>query len=108
MFTITLAPLDSRPTLQVTVPVPLHVPCVGTDETKLIPDGRVSVTMTLFAGDGPVFVTTRRYVRLAKTVPGFGEAVFEIDRFALAAPDTINCADVLCCRLPLVAVTLRL
>ena len=37
--------------------------------------------------------------------PGFGDAVFVSTSFALAGPETINCAEVECCKLPLVAAT---
>ena len=61
MIVITaIEPLDKAPRLQVTVLVPMHDPCVGVTETKLIPDGRVSVMLTFVADDGPLFVTVIR------------------------------------------------
>src|ERR1041384_5505595 len=80
----------SEPRLHVTVVVPLHMPCVGVAEVKLMPMGRLSVTTTFVAGDGPLFVTVNRYVRFASVTPGFGEAVFVSDRLALVGPETIN------------------
>src|ERR1051326_330076 len=50
----------SEPRLHVTVAVPLHVPCVGVAEVKLIPTGKLSVTTTFVAGEGPLLVTVRR------------------------------------------------
>ena len=47
----------SEPRVHVIVVVPLHIPCVGVAEVKLIPIGKLSVTMTFVAGDGPLFVT---------------------------------------------------
>ena len=43
-------------------------------------------------------------MRFASVIPGFGDAVFVSERFALVGPDTINCAEPPCCKLPLVAV----
>ena len=84
------------PKLQVTVVVPVHDPCVGLAETKVTPAGSVSVMTVFVAGEGPLFVTTILYVRLAATIAGFGEAVFVIARFALVAPGTISDAGALC------------
>ena len=60
MFTIANEPLGKLPRLQVTVLLPLHDPWVGVADTNVIPDGRLSVTTTFVAGDGPLFVTVRR------------------------------------------------
>ena len=77
--------------MHVTVVVPVQAdPCVGVTEIRLIPDGRLSVTTTFVAGEGPLLVTVIRYVRFASVTAGFGDAVFVSARFALAAPDTIN------------------
>jgi hypothetical protein len=46
--------------LQVTVPELLaQVPCVELAETKVSPEGRVSVTVTPEAGLGPLFLGVR-------------------------------------------------
>lgn len=50
------------PTLQVTVVVPEQVPLVEVAEMKLTPAGSGSVTTTLFATDGPLFVAVIVYV----------------------------------------------
>src|ERR1700737_782376 len=91
MFMTANAPFGRPPRLQVTVVVPVQGdPCVGVTETRLMPDGRLSVTTTLVAGDGPLFVTAIRYVRFASVTAGFGDAVFVSARLALAAPETIS------------------
>ena len=60
MFTIAPAAFAIDPRLHVTVVVPTQVPWVGIAETKFMPGGRASVTVTFVAGDGPLFVTTMR------------------------------------------------
>src|SRR5436190_24343756 len=65
MLIIANASLAIAPNVQVTVVVPEQFPWVGVADTKLIPEGRLSVTMRLVAGDGPLFSTVRRYVRFA-------------------------------------------
>jgi hypothetical protein len=47
------APAASVPRLQVTVVVPVHD---ADAETKVVPAGRASVTVTFWASDGPTFV----------------------------------------------------
>ena len=56
MLTVAALPLARVPRLQVTVVVPLQVPCVGVAETKVTPAGNGSVTVTFVAGEGPVLV----------------------------------------------------
>ena len=107
MFTVAEAVFVRFPRLQVTVVVPMHIPCVGVTGPRVTPAGNVSVTITFVAGDGPLFVTKSLYVRLAPTIAGLGDAVFTIERFALVVPDTINETDVECRRFPLVAVMFR-
>src|SRR3954447_6114207 len=46
-----------EPSEQVTVVVPLQLPCVGIAETKVAPAGIVSVTVTLAAAVGPALFT---------------------------------------------------
>ena len=60
MFAMAELPFARLPKLQVTVVVPLHVPCVGVAETRLRPAGNGSVTLALVAGDGPLFETMIR------------------------------------------------
>lgn len=49
--------LAIEPSEQVTVVVPLQLPCVGMAETKVVPAGIASVTVTFAAAVGPAFVT---------------------------------------------------
>ena len=85
-----VAPRAIPPRLQVTALLPVQEPTVGFAEPKLIPAGKVSVMTTFVAGEGPLFVTVIRYVRLACEIAGFGEAVFVKARFALAVPETMS------------------
>lgn len=55
--TVALAPLASVPRLQVTLVVPVQLPCDGVALTNCRPAGRTSVTTTFVAGDGPPLVT---------------------------------------------------
>ena len=52
---VALAPVASVPSEQVTVDVPLQVPCVELAETNVIFGGSASVTVTLAASLGPAF-----------------------------------------------------
>lgn len=52
----------SVPILQVTVVVPVQVPCVEVAETSVIPLGNGSVTTTLVATEGPLFLAVIVYV----------------------------------------------
>ena len=54
---VAVDPLFIVPRAQLTAVVPLHVPCEGVAETKVVPVGIVSATTTLVAADGPLFVT---------------------------------------------------
>ena len=57
MVNVELAPEARLPTEQVTVPEALvQVPWLEDAETKVTPLGRVSVTVTPVAGDGPLFL----------------------------------------------------
>ncbi len=59
--TVTVAvPVGARlPIVQVTGPLPLHVPTVDVAETKLPGTLNVSVRTTPVAAEGPLFVTVR-------------------------------------------------
>lgn len=52
----------SVPMLQVMVVVPVQVPCVDVAETSVTPPGKGSVTTTLVATDGPLFLAVIVYV----------------------------------------------
>src|ERR1700730_13866128 len=79
MVNVALAPEARLPTVQVTVPAEFVHPVLA--ETKVTPAGRVSVTVTPVAGDGPLFLATIVYASglLVLAVAG---AVLVIDRSA--------------------------
>ena len=54
---VAVAPFAIVPRPQVTVDVPLQVPCDGVADTKVVPAGMLSVTATLLAAAGPALVT---------------------------------------------------
>lgn len=54
---VALPPLVIVPALQVTTGEPEHAPA-GVEETSVVPAGKVSVTVTEAAADGPPLVTT--------------------------------------------------
>src|SRR5229473_5788785 len=59
MVIVALAPEARLPTEQVTVPeAKVQVPWLEVAEPKVTPLGRVSVTVTPVAGDGPLFLAT--------------------------------------------------
>ena len=58
MVTVALSPLARLPMAQMTGPVPLHVPGLAEEETKLTPPGRVSVRVTWLPVEGPLLLTT--------------------------------------------------
>jgi hypothetical protein len=70
---VALAPAASVPTLHVTVEVPLQLPWLAVDETKVVPAGSVSVTVTLVAGALLVLVTLIWNVMLPPTETTLGE-----------------------------------
>ena len=53
--TVAVAPLASAPIVHVTVAVPLQLPALVDDETKLTPAGSTSVSVTPAASFGPAF-----------------------------------------------------
>jgi hypothetical protein len=56
---VALAPASRLPTLQVTVPPDcVQLPAVEIAETSVTVPGRVSLTVTTVAGEGPLFVAT--------------------------------------------------
>ena len=55
IVTVAVSPLAMLPMSQMTVPV--HVPRVAADDTKLISAGSVSVSITPVASEGPLLLT---------------------------------------------------
>jgi hypothetical protein len=85
MVIVTLCPLVIVPRVHDTVAVPLQVPADGgvtVVDTHVTVVGSVSVTPTLDAELGPLFVTTMVYVRFCPTSTEPAEAVLAIERSA--------------------------
>jgi hypothetical protein len=80
MVTVAVAALARVPRLQLTAAV--QVPWLGVAETNVTPVGTASVKVTPVAGDGPLLVTIRVYVRLLPIPTGLGEAVLVTARSA--------------------------
>ena len=80
IVTVVLAPLASEPRLQTTT-LPDAAQPVEAD-TKVTPDGKASVSVTLVAVDGPRFATTIVYVRLLFTTVGSGDTLLLMARSA--------------------------
>jgi hypothetical protein len=59
MVMAALPPLAMGPRLQVMVLVPLHAPWLGVAETRVTFAGRVSITVTPVAFEGPLLVMLR-------------------------------------------------
>ncbi len=89
------APLASVPSEQTTVDVPLQLPCDGVAEVKVTPAGSASVTTTLLAGEGPLFVTLIVNVAGEPVGTGFVGPVFVIARSATAGLTVVMTVDVL-------------
>jgi hypothetical protein len=78
-----IPPLGIFPIEQVTVPDACEqLPAEGVAETKTDPGGRVSVTLTLVAVEGPAFWRPTEYVSSAPAGTGSGESVVVIERSA--------------------------
>src|SRR5688572_11402724 len=88
MLTVALAPGARLPRLQVTVPPPsplaggVQVPWLGVADVNVTPAGRLSVTTTPAAVDGPALVTVTVYVSVPFASTGSGESVFVTERSA--------------------------
>jgi hypothetical protein len=67
---------------------PVQVPCVVATETKLVPAGAGSATVTPVAALGPLFVTTIVHVTFPASDAGFGVPIFVIDRSIVGAGGT--------------------
>jgi hypothetical protein len=64
IVTVAVPALASVPTLHETVVAPVHEPADGVAVTKATPAGKVSVTVTFPAEEGPRLVAVRVNVRL--------------------------------------------
>ena len=77
------APLARLPALQVTIPLICVAPPVAA--LKVIPAGRVSVTITPVALLGPLLVTVIVYVRSSPATTGSGLSSLTIERSVSAS-----------------------
>src|ERR671931_152304 len=82
---VTEAPTLRLPSWQLTSVPPVHVPCDVATETKVIPDGTGSASVTPVALFGPLFVTTIDHVTWLPVVTGFGLADLVICRSTFGA-----------------------
>ena len=83
MVTVATEVSASEPRLQETTPpILVHVPWLADAEVNVRLAGSASVTVTLVAVDGPLFVTDIVYVREVPTLPGLGDAVLAVARSA--------------------------
>src|SRR3954447_278023 len=83
--TVTLLPAGMLPIAHEMTAPPVQAPCVVATETKLVPAGTGSATVTPVAPLGPLFVTTIVHVTLPASVAGFGVPIFVIDRSIVGA-----------------------
>src|SRR5262245_2372620 len=82
-------PRSISPSWQVTVVVPVQVPCVAVADITDTPGGSTSVSVT--AGDvaGPRFATDRAYEKLVPAITGSRESRFTIAR-SVTVPGSIS------------------
>ena len=69
---------------------PSHVPTLDEKLTRVIPAGRVSLTDTFAAVEGPKFLTHTVYVRFCPNVAVPGSAAIETDKSAPALTVTVK------------------
>ena len=82
MVATVLEALATLPRLQVTTPPNSLQLLWGVADTKFTVAGKVSVSITPVASDGPLLETLSEYVRVCPTTTGSGKAVLEMDRSA--------------------------
>ena len=75
---VTDVPTGMLPSWQLMSAPPVHDPCEVATETKLVPAGSGSATVTPVAPSGPLLVTTIVQVTRLPSVAGFGDAFFVI------------------------------
>ena len=101
---VTFSPAAIVPMLQFRIAPPVQVPFVVAAETKVLPAGIGSATVTPVSVSGPLLVTTIVQVMLLPCSSGLGDAVFVIERSTLNAQDSLALAGAGLLALPLVRV----
>src|SRR5262249_12919563 len=86
---VTVAPAAIVPMLQLRIAPPVQVPCVVVAETKVLPAGIGSETLTPVSVSGPLFLTTIVQVMLpSPRVCVAGEPLLVIERSTWKAQDS--------------------
>src|ERR1700753_1164346 len=80
MVIVAWPPFGTVPRLHSSAVPPAQEPWLELTETRVMPGGRVSATVTPEASSGPVLPTTIEYVSWLPTVAGAGVAPAVIDR----------------------------
>src|ERR1700722_4940211 len=88
IVTVAVVPFVIVPSAQVTVTVPLQVPCEGVAEINVVPAGRGSVSTTAAASTSPRSSSCTVYVSVEKTNTGVGAALMDTAMSACAAVST--------------------
>src|SRR5262249_43302139 len=78
------SPLLGLPRLQATVAEPVHLIFLPPAPISVIPEGRVSATVTSVAAAAPELRTVSEYVTAEPTVAGSGRSLSETARSAFA------------------------
>ena len=90
IVTIAVDPAAMVPREQIKGFARTQPPCVAEAAPSVVPAGTGSFSVTFVAAAGPWFVTTIRNTNELPTSPGFGEALFVMDKSTLAGFTTFK------------------